>query len=436
VFFGSPTAYSVSKNAGGGMTLPIGGIVRSGSTFGGLAVAIQEIDATQTQQQFFAPTVDVLRLDGSLVPQPTVPTNPSRQNRYAFATVGHTFERAGMSIGASALWSGLNDMDGVDLLYAGSAGIDQHGGALDVRLGFLKEWAGQRSLEAIVLHDRFGMTHDVTWLDQVWDPNVRTIKSLARTDHNVDRTNTWGLHLGYSQPLAATGWRVGAIATTNLMSHPKLPDYQITQVMVIPWDPGHSAAYDLGVGISKSSGLTTFGVDAIYEPIRTHTWGEAPAPIVTQFGTVPAGGKTTENHFAFSNAILRTGIGQEIPIDTVRGTIKSMRLELGLSLRSIDYALKQFDHVTQAARRDRQSWVEWTPTWGFGLRFSDLELRYSGRKTTGTGRPGIINNGDIIAVAPASAESGRNFLSAPSGPTTLTNVAVTTHQISVSVPIR
>ena len=434
IFFGSPTAYSVSKNAGGGMTLPIGGIIRSGSTFGGLAVAVQEIDPAQQGQNFFPPTVDVIRQDGT--PLPT-PSNPSRQNRFAFATLGHTFERAGMSLGASALWSGLNDVDGVDRLYAGSAGIEQYGGSLDVRLGLLKEWSGDRSFEAIVLHDRFGMTHDVTWLDQVWDPNVRTFKSQARLDHNVDRTNTWGLHLGYSQPLAETGWRIGGIATTNLMSHPKLPDYQITQVMVIPWDPGHSAAYDLGVGIAKSRGLTTFGVDAIYEPIHTHTWGETPSPIATPLGTIPAGGKTTENHFRFSNAILRTGLGQEIPIDTIRGTVKSIRLELGVSLRSIDYTLRQLDHVTQAVRNDRQSWMEWTPTWGLGVRFSDLELRYNGHKTTGTGRPGIINNGDIF-VAPTAldASSGRNFLSAPSGPTTLTNVVVTTHQISVSVPIR
>lgn len=432
IFFGSPTAYSVSQNAGGGMTLPLGGVVRSGSTFGGLAVAFQEIDPAQTAQNFGSPTLDVIRTDGTPL---SVPTNPSRQNRFAFATLGRAFERTGISVGASALWSGLNAVDGVDLLYAGSAGIDQYGGALDLRLAFLKEWAGQRSLEAMVLHDRFGMTHDVTWLDQVWDPNTRTIKSQARMDHNVDRTNTWGLHLAYSQPLAASGWRAGAIMTTNLMSHPKLPDYQITQVMVIPWDPGHSAAYDLGVGIAKSSGLTTFGVDAIYEPIDTHTWGETPGPIVTDLRTIPVGGKTTENRFHFSNAILRTGVGQEIPIDTVRGTIKSLRIEGGLALRSISYTLNQFDHVTQAARRDRQSWVEWTPTWGLGLRFSDLELRYNGRKTTGTGRPGILNRGDIF-VAPASAESGRNFLSAPSGPTTLTNVVVTTHQISVSVPIR
>ena len=139
----------------------------------------------------------------------------------------------------------------------------------------------------MVLHDRFAMTHDVTWADQVWDPNTRTITFAARVDNNLDRTNTWGLHLGYSQPVADSGWRVGAIATTNLMSHPKLPDYQIAQAMVIPWDPGHSAAYDFGLGIAKTRGLTTFGVDAIYEPIRTHTWGETPDVDRDAFGTFP-----------------------------------------------------------------------------------------------------------------------------------------------------
>ncbi len=32
----------------------------------------------------------------------------------------------------------------------------------------------------MVLHDRFAMTHDVTWADQVWDPNNRTFAQRAR----------------------------------------------------------------------------------------------------------------------------------------------------------------------------------------------------------------------------------------------------------------
>jgi hypothetical protein len=431
LFFGSPNEYSVSKNAGGGRTFPVGGIVRSGSSFGGLAVAIQEIDAISSARGFIAPGVDVLAVDGTPIP---TPATPSRQNRFAFATVGHAFTAAGLSVGASALWSGLNDIDGVDLLYTGSSNVNQHGSALDVRLAMLKEWSGQRAFEATLLHDHFGMTHDVTWLDSFWDPNTRLITQRARVDHNLDRTITWGLNLGYSQPLADSGWHIGGLLTTNLASHPKLPDYQITQVMTIPWDPGHSAAYDIGLGVAKSRGATTFGLDAIYEPIRTHTWGEAPTSIVTLAGTIPAGGKTTENHFKFSNAIVRTGIGQEIPIDTVHGTVKSIRLELGLALRSIDYTLHQVDHVAATARSDRESWIEWTPTWGFGLRFSELELRYSGRRTTGTGRPGFFSESNVVFAA--SDAGGQNFLAAPSGPMTLTNVTVTMHQISVSVPIR
>ncbi|MGH9884310.1 MAG: hypothetical protein ACREBE_02200, partial [bacterium] len=298
--FGSPSFYSLSKNAGGGRTLPVGGIMRRGAVFGGFAVAVQQIDDTrQNQSVIFAPTVDVApsRVANSTSVAFPDPASISRRNQFAFATLGRVFEKAGVSVGASALWSGLSYIDGVDLLYAGSQSIRQHGGAVDLRLGLVKEWSGARSLEAIVLHDDFDMTHEVTWADTFWDPSARTFVQQPRLQHNIDRTKTWGLHLGYTQPLADSGWRIGAIATTNLMSHPKLPDYQFAQVMTIPWDPGHSAAYDLGIGVAKALGLTRFGIDAIYEPIRTHTWGESPDSIVATFGTLPAGSKTNEIWF-------------------------------------------------------------------------------------------------------------------------------------------
>jgi hypothetical protein len=432
-FFGSPTFYSVSQNAGGGRTIPLGGIARSGSTFAAFDVALQEIDAiTPSTRQFFPP--GIFTTDG--LATTTQPTAPSRQNRYAFASVGRVFSSAGLSIAGSAQWSGLHDIDGVDLLYAGSNGIVQHGDALDARLGLTKDWsdgtsAGTRTLEAILLHDRFAMTHDVTWADQVWDPNTRNFTSRPRVDHNLDRTDTWGLHLGYSRPLADSGWRIGGIVTGNLATHPKLPDYQISQVMVIPWDPGHSAAYDLGIGVSKANGPTTFGIDAIYEPILTHTWGEANGPTQTQSGaTIPAGGKTTENHFHFSNAILRTGAAHDIAL----GADQKLRLQFGVDLRSIDYTLDQLDHVSGVSRTQDESWIEWTRTWGLSIHFSDLEMRYTGRMVTGTGRPGILpaNDGRVFATADAK---GPNIISAPSGTLTMTGVAVTTHQISISLPI-
>ena len=437
LFFGSPTFYSVSQNAGGGRTLPLGGVFRFGSMFGGFALALQELDTIRGNGQvFFPPVATPVATDPAGIPTTTVtPTAPSRENRFAFASLGRSFSDRGLAVAGSVLWSGLRNIDGVDLLYTGSQGVNQHGGALDARLGLTKEWAttrGMRTAEAILLHNRFDMTHDVTWADQVFDPNTRAFLSRPRIDHNLDKTNTWGLHLAYSQPLADSGWRIGAIATTNLASHPKLPDYQIAQVMVIPWDPGHTAAYDLGLGVSKSRGPTTLGVEAVFEPITTHTWGEARGPMQSASGaTIPDGGMTTENQFRFSNAIVRAGAGHDLRISSDQ----AIQLQAGVALRSISYGLDQTDHVAETRRHQDEHWVEWTRTWGLSFRFSDLEMRYAGRSVTGTGRPGIAQNGGVIFPAAADALTS-NFLAAPAGPLTLTDVRVTTHQFSISVPLR
>jgi hypothetical protein len=441
-FFSSPTFYTLSDNAGGGRTLPIGGVGRWGSNFGGVMLALQEIDsATGSTRGFFPPGAVALAAPTRPGVAPTVstttiqPPNPSRQNQFAFASLGHAFEASRVSVAGSVLWSGLHDVDGTDLLYSGSAAVVQHGHSVDARIGLTKDWSGgadrgDRTAEVVLLRDSYAMTHDVTFIDQVWDPNVRTFTNAARVDNNLDHTETWGLHLAYSQPLSDSGLRVGAILTTNLASHPKLPDYQIAQVSVIPWDPGHSAAYDVGLGISKVQGPLTFGLDAIYEPIVSHTWGEAQGDTPTASGgTIADGGKTTENRFHFSNSIVRAGVGH----DFATGPHQILRVQLGIGVRSIDYTLDQTDHVAETIQRQNEHWNEWTRTWGLSLHFSDLELRYSGRSVTGTGRPGVTSQGVVFATADAA---GPNILAAPNGPLSLTNVAVMTHQFSVSLPIR
>ena len=444
VFFGSPTFYSLSEHAGGGRTLPIGGVARWGGNFGGFMLAMQEIDTASNDSRTVFPPVGI----AATAPAPgaapitattsttITPPNPSRQNQFAFGSLGHLFEQSRIAIAGSALWSGLHDVDGTELLYAGSAGVVQHGQSLDTRIGITKDWSagpdrGDRTAEAILLRNSYSMTHDVTWVDQVWDPNQRTFTNAGRVDHNLDRTNTWGLHLGYSQPVGDSGVRVGAIVTANLASHPKLPDYQIAQVSVIPWDPGHSAAYDVGVGVSKVQGPLTFGLDAIYEPILSHTWGEAQGDTPTASGgTIPDGGKTTENRFRFSNGILRAGVGHDVAL----GSRQLLRMQLGIGVRSIDYTLDQTDHAAETTVRQNEHWNEWTRTWGVSLHFTDLELRYAGRSVTGTGRPGIAQDG--VFFAPTVDAAGPNILAAPNGPLSLTNVSVVTHQISVSLPIR
>jgi hypothetical protein len=430
-FFGSPSAYNVSSNAGGGRSLPVGALARRDSWFGGVWLALQQVDLTQRPGLPPGFLVDACLNCTSFAPRTieTGPTERSQGNNFAFAMAGRELA-PGLSLGGSVLWSKLNAVDGVDLLYAGSSSIDQYGHALDARLGIVKEWSGERIMEALVLHNRFGTTHDVFFMEQFWNPGTRQFQPRARLERNLDRTNTWGMHVEYEQPLSATGWRAGGLATVNRMDHPKIPNYAI---MNIPRDPGHSSAFNFGFGLSRTWAGSTFGVDLIYEPIWSHTWADAASPVETERGTIiPKGGMTIENHFRFGNGIARLGLSQDVRIDE---SDLLAGFQLGLAMHRIHYWLDQHDHVRGTDRRHEQAWTELTPTWGFSLRFPELEVRYQGTLTDGTGRPGIAQN-FFPGLDTNLASVGTNILAAPSGPLTLENVTVTTHQISISLPIR
>lgn len=413
--FASPVFYSISDDNGSGKALPIGGLFGSERWFGGVMASLQQLESAEREQwmsRIWAP--------GS--PQPL--SEASANNLYAFGMLGTKIPEKGLSFGASFFLGGLEAVDGVDLLYAMSQRIEQSGSVADFRLGMLKEWEGDRSLEVLLLYDRIRMTHEVTYLDWNWSPEMDSWPQwFNRVETNLDRTNTWGLHLGYVQPLTDTGWRIGGILTGNVKSHPKIPNYEIQN---IPRDPGNSWAYNFGVGISRSHGPATYGIDVIYEPIWSDTWAETDTAMVNIIGRpIPAGGKTVENDFRFSNALVRLGIA---------GEYRMGGFQIGLQVRSISYELEQYDHVQVFAREQKGSWMEWTPTWGISFDGGEFQLRYMGRTTTGTGRPGVEWNAMVRGAFDELAAA--DFIVAPSGPLTLQDARVTTHQISVSVPIR
>ena len=433
-FFSAPTVYSLSGNAGGGRSLPFAMLTRRANWYGGLALVLQQVDPSRPPQQngFIAVNAPLAR-PGSGPPIPG-PDLRAHGNQYAFGMFGRSWPGSNLSIGGSALWTGLHALDGVDLLYSGSRRVEQTGHAVDVRIGALKEWPGERgarTLEAVVVHNRFAATHNVLYVDQFWDPGLQQIVLQPRTDHNFDHTNTWGAQLEYQMALPTPGWRIGWVATVNRATHPKLPSYDITNVAVIPWDPGRTYAYDLGVGLSKVLGPATFGVDAIYEPIRSYTWADAIAPTATLGGdTIAVGGKTVENRFKFSNAVFRIGVGRDIALE---GSPKAIGLQFGLMMRSINYRLQQTNHVELTQRALRTGWLEWSPTWGLTLRFPEFELRYRGRVMKGAGRPGF--GGQFVVGARDLAVSSGAILAVPSGPLSLVDVNTATHQISLSLPI-
>jgi hypothetical protein len=437
-FFSAPVVYSVTQEAGGGRSLPLALLARHGSWYGGVALAVQQVDPSRPPQ-FNGPiavaTPPLPPGGGPFGPGPgqfVVTDNRAHGNRYGFAMIGRSIPSRHLSVGASVLWNGLHAVDGVDLLYAGSRRLEQSGHDLDMRIGALKEWPrenGARSLEAMLVHNRFAATHTVTYADAFWNPNTQQFDESQRIERNFDHSNTWGLELNYQVPLAASGWRLGWLAVANRASHPKIPTYELANVPAIPRDPGYTHAFNLGVGLSKIEGPVRFGVDFIYEPISSYTWADAAEPTVNSVGdTIAAGAKTIENRFRFSNAWFRLGLEQ------VFAEGKPTRFQLGLILHPIQYSLAQRDNVQIVSRALASAWLEWTPTWGLSYHRPDFELRYQGRTTLGAGRP--QSQGFFGFDVRALAAPGATILAAPNGAVTMTDVSTVTHQISISLPLR
>ena len=414
--FATPMYYNVSNNAGSAGALSVGALF-GGQIFGGGMVALQQI---KRGDNFFGP---VPLWDVAILP-PNALSQRSATNKYGFLMIG-TRLPGDLSVAASGFFADLNAIDGVEHLYAMALNIDQSGHLRDLRLGLTKTFAGERTVEAVALYRRFDMRHDVTYVDWVIVDSLNWIwEQRTRVEANLDKTDTWGLQVGYVQPIGRHGWRVGGTLTGNWKDHPKIPNYEI---MNIPRDPGTSTAFDIGVGVAKVAGPTTFGIDVVYEPGTSDTWAEAEAAIPTAGGdTIPAGGRTIENEFGFSNAFVNVGLAR---------VVGPAVLQLGLGIRAYDYELDQWDHVEETARRQTEQWIEWVPSWGARVHWGDLEVRYAGRVTTGTGRPGTAWDGAVAGRAEDFALAN-DILLAPEGPLTLQDVTVLTHQVSVSIPLR
>ena len=415
--FGAPNFYNITGDNGAARTLPAGALFSSGRWFGGGMVAFQQLDMPEQNRWFRGgPLIDPF-------PNPQPLRDRSVTNRYGFGMIGTQFSEQGISLAASVFGADLEGVDGVDLLYAMAQDIEQSGSMLDARIGAVKEWEGDRSLEMLLLFNRWDMTHDVTYVDVFWQEGMWEPEVSTRLEENGDRTNTWGMHLGYRQPLGENGWRLGGIATANRKTHPKIPNYEI---MNIPRDPGDSWAYNLGVGLAREAGPANIGIDLVWEPIWSDTWADADTAMTSISGkAIPAGAKTVENEFRFDNATLRAGVGREE---------ERWGFQIGLQMRSISYDLEQWDNILESRRKQEESWIEWTPTWGGALKFPEFDVRYQGRVTTGTGRPGVAWTGQRAVAMDLLAAS--DFIVAPSGPLTLQDASVITHQVSVTVPIR
>lgn len=420
MWFSSPSVYAVSSDAGGARTFPVGALARqrTGGFFGGFAAAIQEVSTPGPDDLNGGPIpLDVQVGFGGPFPQ-GVPQQDSRTNRYAFGLLGHSFQRFGISVAASGMWSALNALDGVDLMYQGSQRLRQRGSAADLRVGVLKDWGGRRSraLEAVFLHGRYAMTHDVDFLEFFWDPARRLPISRTWSEHHEDQTRMWGAHFGYQQRLSDSTWRVGAVVTGNRTWHPQMENYTL---MNIGRNPGNSSAFNAGLGISKTLGSATVALDAIYEPIWAHAWESA---------------RVNDNRFRFDNGVVRGGVSRVFRLDTP-GT--SVSMQLGTQLRRVLYELDQRDS-TGVMSRSHAGWDEWTYSWGTKIHLSRIDIVYQARLQSGIGRPAVPSRQvffDVLATADVAAAPISGNVAPSSGAPSLVPVRVATQQFSISIPI-
>lgn len=417
-FIGSPTFYGISQNGGAARSFPVSALIAGSRWFGGASLAFQQVENRNgVNTALVARNIDLCfgcgGGGGAL-------SDTYGRNLYASGFIGTRLGGGPWSIGVGASSAALDAMDGVDLLYSGSSRIDQDGTLSDFRVGLQRDGTRDR-VGIVVAHNRVSMLHDVTWVDWNWDDIAGTPNVVTRVERNEDQTRTWAGSVSWDHDLAVDGWRIGARATANRKSHPKIPNYSLQN---IPRDPGTTWAYEAGFGFSMTEAASTFALDVALQPIWSNTWQEANAADASASGgSVQVGDRSIENDFFFTNVVLRSGISHQI---------SSVGLQAGVEVRSYDYTLDQVNRVTNTYRSQDESWVEWSPTFGTVVSLNGLDLRYSLRATTGTGRPGTLWADGRAETLAADAD----FILAPSGPLTLQDARVVTHQISVTIPVR
>jgi hypothetical protein len=418
----SPTFFAVTEDGGSGRTVPVAVLLAGGGWSGGAALAMQQLHGSRDRTTWMEPLAMWSQW------RPELLSDANARNLYAQVFGTRRLAGGPWSIGVGASVSGLDALGGVDMLYPNAARIVQSGGTDDVRVGLYRRGARER-LSLVVARSRISMTHDVTYLEMRWPPplpsgEVGGPTLETRVEDNLDETRTWAFQAAWDRDLNAPGWRAGVSATVNRKSHPGIPDYELQN---IPRDPGTTWAYELGAGLSRTRGATTFGMDAAFQPIWSDTWQVADSAVIgASGGVIAVGGRTIENDFSFQNVLLRLGFDHDVG----RGSI-----QLGLQVRSYDYDMDQKNHVTGTFRGQGEHWMEWTPTAGATLRVSGLEVRWFGSATTGSGRPGVSSWATPTFDDAPTLSSG-DFLVAPQGPLTLQNATVWTQQLSVRIPIR
>ena len=412
--FATPTFYGEANRWVGGRSFPLAAPFSGTRLHGGFGLAVQQLQDRWASRGRPGTSGRVIQED---------PTNG-----YFFGTVGSRITD-NLSLGLSVFHASLATVDGVNMLYWRAQAIEQDGTLTELRLGAAGQLGDGKTLEGTITRTSVDMTHDVLYGDWVWtgEPWMGSPKLVEWEERNEDRTITWGTRLRYSQPLDDKS-RLGIIMAGSTKDHPKIPNYNVVN---IPRDPGNSAVFNFGVGVSGTEDGATVSMEVILEPGRSHTW--ARADTVTFLGSgaplpprarLEVGDKTVDNQFRFMNWNLGLGFEQEG---------RRVDYQLGLRARRISYSLDQHNFLAESRRKTREGWMEWTPTWGVAVRAGSMDLRYAGQFTA-KGWVSLRMRGGF-GLQMAAPDAGVDFVVGPTGEVNIPAYRVTLHRFMVSVPL-
>lgn len=395
--------------AGGGRSLPVS-ILRSGERLsGGALLSLQEVERRDIWW--------------------TAPTSERRaSNQYVAGVLA--WRTGDLSIGARISGADLRGVDGVGTLYAGSDRLRQSGSVFDARLGLTREFPSGGTFELVAVTHRYEMTHDVHF-PQRWEWRQCCNDNVVvpeRNEVNLDRTRTNGVQAAYITPRSADGWRIGYRVTANRLSHPKIPNYVIQN---IPRDPGSTDAFNVGVGAARTLGRTTFGIDAILEPMWSRTWADAAGDTADVNGVLlPQGAHTVDNHFRFANSRIAVGLAQDFAPPNDSAMV--FGVQAGVSVNSIRYTLDQADHVQRTSGTQDEAWMEWRTMVAVRARNRHMEVSYAITRTCG---PHGCPSGTLTAQNFNSPE-GVSVIAAPGSPLNFDGGSAGQHRLMVSIRMR